>query len=127
MPGNSGYLLYCTAPKIRSFTYAFHPVATANLNAIKAVLASTAFAVAYRFANEYALYADSLARFNGGDDSAAFDHMVLMKVLPRIAGDSEMVKKIFAGLKGVLSSETESHKKMLEIEERDGEDLTFWP
>ena len=98
-----------------------------NLNAIKAVLASTAFAVAYRFANEYALYADSLARFNCGDDSAAFDHMVLMKVLPRIAGDSEMVKKIFAGLKGVLSSETESHKKMIEIEERDGEDLTFWP
>lgn len=98
-----------------------------NLNAIKAVLASTAFAVAYRFANEYALYADSLARFNGGNDSAAFDHMVLMKVLPRIAGDSVMVKKIFAGLKGVLSSETESHKKMEEIEERDGEDLTFWP
>ena len=31
-----------------------------NLNALKAVLASTSFAVAYRFANEYALYEDAL-------------------------------------------------------------------
>ena len=31
-----------------------------NLNALKAVLASTSFAVAYRFANEYALYEEAL-------------------------------------------------------------------
>lgn len=33
-----------------------------NLNAIKAVLAPTSFAVAYRFANEYALYEESLKK-----------------------------------------------------------------
>lgn len=33
-----------------------------NLNALKAVLAPTSFAVAYRFANEYALYEESLTK-----------------------------------------------------------------
>ena len=33
-----------------------------NLNALKAVLAPTSFAVAYRFANEYALYEESLKK-----------------------------------------------------------------
>ena len=33
-----------------------------NLNALKAVLKDTSFVVAYRFANEYALYEDSLAK-----------------------------------------------------------------
>ena len=42
-----------------------------NLNALKAVLGSTSFAVAYRFANEYALYEESLKETQAKTDSTS--------------------------------------------------------
>ena len=79
----------------------------------------------------------------------AFDDMILMKVLPRITGDTEMVMRIFAGnpvqdkepralddpdvggLAKLLGKESASFGKMKEIVKR-GESsgsgtLTFWP
>ena len=152
-----------------------------NLTSLQPVLDGTSFVVAYRFANEYLLYANALAKIEevvevtgataaalGGDDGGAadsgagdsagtatakkpeaFDDMILMKVLPRITGDTEMVMRIFAGDPGrdkepralddadvgglakLLGKESASFGKMKEIVKR-GESsgsgtLTFWP
>lgn len=105
-----------------------------NLGKLKTVLEATPFVVAYRFANEYALYTESLVKFNGGDENEAFDHLVLMKVLPRIIGEREMVKKLFGdsnnGLIGLLGegrSSALSVKKMNDILARNDSYLSFWP
>ena len=144
------------------------------LVALKPILEGTSFVVAYRFANEYMLYARALNEmykvievsggntelFATGAEGIAeatapttkapepFDDMVLMKVLPRISGDTEMVLRIFAGeprqnnelnsldnpqggLAKLLGKESASFEKMKEIFKR-GEasgtgTLTFWP
>ena len=180
------------------------PTQVTNLNKLKPILADTSFVVAYRFANEYALYEDALEKMlsqfdsstGAGDASAgtsagaaeapaadgatqsatgadgaaqpaaadgtqqsgaegagnsqgaaspsakpeAFDDMILMKLLPRITGDEELVLKIFAGdesaklddanvkgLAGLLEKKGASFKKMKEIVKRGGTSLTFWP
>ena len=141
-----------------------------KLTSLQPVLDGTSFVVAYRFANEYMLYADALGKMcdvmdvSGGaaapsgeatpNEAAAkkpeaFDDMILMKVLPRITGDTEMVMRIFAGDPGrdkepralddadvgglakLLGKESASFGKMKEIVKR-GESsgsgtLTFWP
>ncbi len=145
-----------------------------RLMALKPVLEGTSFVVAYRFANEYMLYASALNEmykvieasggntelFATGAEGIAkatapttkapepFDDMILMKVLPRISGDTEMVLRIFTGelrqnndqnpldnpqggLAKLLGKESASVLKMKEIVKR-GEasgtgTLTFWP
>ncbi len=117
------------------------------LNKLKDILESTPFVVAYRFANEYALYAEALKEFGGKDESEAFDHAVLMKVLPRIAGEYDAVKGIFEGeakgatgkkKMGLMSlfleggsngnqSRSLSCAKMREILARNESYLSFWP
>lgn len=84
-------------------------------------LENTPFVVAYRFANEYALYEEALANLGGlaplaeGETAPtkidaywskvsecaldALDQVVLMKLLPRIHGMKEVVKGIFEGHK----------------------------
>jgi len=173
----------------------------ANLNELKDVLSSTSFAVAYRFANEYALYEDALASTiavtemepetgatdtndaaeaggtvsdtadetteaanegaegtattqvadaNVGTGAAtktpvkpdAFDDMVLMKVLPRISGEAEDVRRIFFGEGGKMAdpkpksllklvrkdnADTASARKIAAIDGRGGSYLSFWP
>ncbi len=134
------------------------PSQVANLNKLKPILADSSFVVAYRFANEYALYEDALEKMlpqfdsstGAGGESAeaaspsakpeAFDDMILMKLLPRITGDAELVLKIFTGkedaqlddadvkgLAGLLEKKGASFKKMKEIVKRGGTSLTFWP
>ena len=130
-----------------------------NMNAIKGILADTPFVVAYRFANEYALYENALNVLDGknADGSSkeaanaqkAFDDVVLMKLLPRIAGEAAVVKAIFEGVKksdgtkeknglldllkcsdkGDQADDTASGKKMREILRRGKRllYLTFWP
>lgn len=120
------------------------------LNAINEPLANTAFVVAYRFANEYALYEAAWAKLKGVDLATAsedekkslaieaLDHVVLMKLLPRIHGERAAVKAIFEGAKKKDGSETQGLKtrlpagglsaKMMEaILARGDEYLTFWP
>ena len=120
------------------------------LEAINGPRANTAFVVAYRFANEYALYEAAWAKLKGVDlataseeekkslATEALDHVVLMKLLPRIHGERAAVKAIFEGAKKKDGSETPGLKtrlpagglsaKMMEaILARGDEYLTFWP
>ena len=132
-----------------------------NMNDLKGVLAGTPFVVAYRFANEYALYEDALnvldvladgasetdkAAKKAANAKRAFDDAVLMKLLPRIAGEQAVVAEIFEGRKatdkrgekdGLLKfleydkeqkKGTASGEKMTEILNRGNVPyLTFWP
>ena len=120
-----------------------------HLDGINEPLANTAFVVAYRFANEYALYEAACAKLNGFDLDAAsnenreklavtaLDHVVLMKLLPRIHGEARVVKGLFngrkmdgkdvPGLKSKLPSDGLSVTMMDKILAREEEYLTFWP
>jgi len=120
-------------------------------------LDKTAFVVAYRFANEYALYEEALALLTGkcrpiseadAQDAEklktyrasvsqcaeeALDHCVLMKLLPRIHGMKSTVEKIFKGdgkEPGLIAKVAGglSAEMMERILARTGDDyLTFWP
>ena len=119
------------------------------LDGINEPLGNTAFVVAYRFANEYALYEAAWAKLNGVDLNTAsdedknkfavtaLDHVVLMKLLPRIHGEVKTVKGIFdgrkvdgkdvPGLKSKLPADGLSVAMMGKILARGDEYLTFWP
>ena len=119
------------------------------LDGINEPLKNTAFVVAYRFANEYALYEAAWAKLRGIDlataaeedkkqlASEALDQVVLMKLLPRIHGEKAAVKAIFEGgkkdgketpgLKGRLPAGGLSVGMMDDILARGDEYLTFWP
>ncbi len=119
------------------------------LDGINEPLANTAFMVAYRFANEYALYEAAWAKLKGVNltsaaeedkkklASEALDQVVLMKLLPRIHGERSAVKAIFEGgkkdgketpgLKGKLPEGGLSVRMMDDILARGDEYLTFWP
>ena len=122
------------------------------LDGINEPLSNTPFVIAYRFANEYALYEAAWAKLDGLDlttateeekkelAAKALDHIVMMKLLPRIHGERRVVEGIFngrkvkvagsdkdlPGLKARLSSGL-SAKMMDEILARRDEYLTFWP
>ena len=125
------------------------PIESGLLDGINEPLKNTAFVVAYRFANEYALYEAAWAKLEGADlavvaeedkeklASEALDHVVLMKLLPRIHGERAAVKAIFEGgkrdgketpgLKGKLPERGLSVEMMEAILARGDEYLTFWP
>ena len=122
---------------------------SALLDGINEPLVNTPFVVAYRFANEYALYEAALAKLNGVDLAAAtdeekmkyameaLDHVVMMKLLPRIHGELGTVRVLFEGgkrgdknvpgLESKLPSGGLSVDMMKKILERRDEYLTFWP
>ena len=110
------------------------------LKDVDSVLGQTAFAVAYRFANEYALYEESLSALTGSPKSAALartamDDCLLMKVLPRIHGEDSEVRRLFEGdstsnTKGLcdfFDETSRSNMKMKEILGRKASYLSFWP
>lgn len=120
------------------------------LDGINESLVNTPFVVAYRFANEYALYEAALAKLDKVDMAdasdedkeklaeTALDHVVMMKLLPRIHGEKKTVEEIFskgrklgdknvAGLKSKLPTGGLSVAMMDEILSRRDEYLTFWP
>ena len=122
---------------------------SALLDGINEPLANTPFVVAYRFANEYALYEAAWLKLNGVDLAAAndeekkkyameaLDHVVMMKLLPRIHGERGTVRALFEGgkrgdknvpgLESKLPSGGLSVDMMKKILERRDEYLTFWP
>lgn len=104
------------------------------LKSLQKTLASTPFVVAYRFANEFALYTESLNLFGGGGEDVAFDHLILMKVLPRISGEKSIIERIFnspeKGLKKLLNDQlanSQSRKKIDEMIASTDSYLSFWP
>ncbi len=119
--------------------------ADSTLMAVQRCLEKTPFAVAFRFANEYMLYKRAIKEFDpaGIMKVDSLDHVVLMKVLPRISGEKGYVANIFIGsediknklesptpdsLLGIFKETTQlSHGKMIDILSRKASYLTFWP
>jgi len=100
---------------------------------VQKALEPTAFAIAYRFANEYTLLKRAFAAFDpeGTMKLDALDQAVLMKILPRIAGERDYIKKVYGELQGALDGKETSLKKIKDILKR-AEDMnvsyvTFWP
>lgn len=116
-----------------------------TLMTVQKCLEKTPFAVAFRFANEYMLYKRAIKEFDpaGIMKVDSLDHVVLMKVLPRISGEKGYVANIFIGsediknklesptpdsLLGIFKEATQlSHGKMIDILSRKASYLTFWP
>lgn len=120
-------------------TDALTPEQAGLLGNVNEVLKNTSFVVAYRFANEYALYQEAIELIDpSGKDEAgkakrALDHMVMMKLLPRIHGERHDVAAIFGnedgrdGLRKIVGSDGLSGVQMASILGRGGDYLTFWP
>ena len=125
-----------------------------RLDEVQKQIGDTPFAIAYRFANEYALYqaayqilmdkgvgSDGKPDLNDAESQkTALDHVVLMKLLPRIHGERRVVEGIFKGrkvkgqdgdrdLQGLRAKIPDglSAEMMDKILARPDEYLTFWP
>lgn len=106
----------------------------ALLTRLNVALKDTPFVVAYRFAKEFALYKEAIDKVAKPENLAttALDHMVLMKLLPRIHGEKSAVKRHFEGKDGTsgikaVVGEGISKNQMDSILKRPDEYLTFWP
>ena len=110
----------------------------APLVKVQKALEPTAFAVAYRFANEYTLLKRAIACFNKDSTMKldALDQAVLMKILPRVAGEKDYIEKVYGkndneGLRKALEGKSVSLKKIAEIMKRandmNAQYITFWP
>ncbi len=110
----------------------------APLVKVQKALEATAFAVAYRFANEYTLLKKAIACFDDGGTMKldALDQAVLMKILPRVAGEKDYIEKVYGkneneGLRKALEGKSVSLKKIAEIMKRandmNAQYITFWP
>ena len=109
-----------------------------SLVKVQKALASTPFAIAYRFANEYTLLKRAIECFDayGKMNLDALDQAVLMKILPRIAGERDYIEKVYGekeneGLRGALEGKQVSLSKISEILKRAKDTnslhITFWP
>ena len=129
-----------------------------QLEDIRLKLAKTPFALAYRFARETCMYKkallsilDSAEVLKKSDGSAkmdgstainaeracgdiALDHMILMKLLPRLTGTTEkredVIKKINAFLDTLIKEKLiskETLKDMVDRAKDNGDYLSFWP
>ncbi len=120
-----------------------------KLEAIQKQVGDSPFAIAYRFANEYALYQSAYQMLmsralradgtpNPDDDECqktAIDHIVLMKLLPRIHGAKSEMEVWFNGKdgdekkKGLVKTlvDGQSVEIMRQILDRPSEYLSFWP
>lgn len=112
--------------------------ADSSLVKVQKALASTPFAIAYRFANEYTLLKRAIKCFDVGNEMKldALDQAVLMKILPRIAGERDYIEKVYGekeneGLRGALEGKQVSLSKISEILKRAKDTnslhITFWP
>ena len=110
----------------------------APLVKLQKALEPTAFAVAYRFANEYTLLKMAIACFDPEKKMGldVLDQAVLMKVLPRIAGERDYIEMVYGkkedeGLRKALAGKADSIKKIEEILKRakdmSAQYITFWP
>ncbi len=119
------------------------------LNDIKRVLIDSPFEIGYRFAIETALYREALGFLTGkatkgeGESAKAerkelsliaVDHLVLMKVLPRIIGTLAEREAVLKELKAFLGSFGTHHQlsatmleRMTKFAENNGGYISFWP
>lgn len=110
----------------------------APLVRVQKALEPTAFAIAYRFANEYTLLKRAIACFDpsGAMKLDALDQAVLMKILPRVAGERDYIEQVYGrneneGLRKALEGKAVSLGKIAEIMKRardmNAQYITFWP
>ncbi len=121
-----------------------------KLDAIQKQVGDSPFAIAYRFANEYALYQSAYQMLKGqglkpdgktpdpdnaDSQKTAIDHVVLIKLLPRIHGARPEMEVWFNGKNGDANKiglvktlgDGQSVDMMKSILARVGEYLSFWP
>ena len=110
----------------------------ASLVKVQQALEPTAFAIAYRFANEYTLLKRAIVCFDPANAMKldALDQAVLMKILPRVAGERDYIEQVYGkteneGLRKALEGKAVSLKKIAEIMKRASDMnapyITFWP
>lgn len=104
------------------------------LHTLNTALNGTPFKIAYRVQNELILYFYSL-REEKPDDTAeallatAIDAILMMKVLPRIEGDEDLLEEPLKELAVFTKSYPNSAKKIAEMQERlsRAHFTSFWP
>lgn len=104
------------------------------LSEINSALDGTPFKVAYRVQNELMLYFYQLWLEDkdadwGGLLNTAVDQILMMKVLPRIEGDEELLEKPLERLTAFSAAYLNASKKLNEMKQRLGQSrfTSFWP
>ena len=104
------------------------------LTSLNNTLDGTPFKVAYRAQNELVLYFYQLWLENQDEDwnkllQTAEDQILMMKVLPRIEGDEELLEEPLKKLKDFCMPFPNAYKKVEEMESRLGKSrfTSFWP
>lgn len=104
------------------------------LGDLNAALDGTPFKVAYRVQNELLLYFYQLWREDNDADWAKLldlscDQILMMKVLPRIEGDEELLEKPLGSLATFCTAYPEASKKIAEMKSRLDQShfASFWP
>lgn len=104
------------------------------LHSLNSALNGTPFKIAYRVQNELILYFFSLREENP-DEAAeallaqAMDAILMMKVLPRIEGDEDLLDKPLKALAQFTESYPQASRKIAEMQERlpQAHFTCFWP
>lgn len=104
------------------------------LHSLNQTLNSTPFKIAYRVQNELVLYFSELRKEQKEASasellSLAMDAILMLKVLPRIEGDEDLLEKPLEKLHKFTEGYTEAHKKVEEMQARlnGGHFTSFWP
>lgn len=107
-----------------------------SLAELNKALEATPFKVAYRVQNELVLYFHALRQENKEESTealftTALDHIMMMKVLPRIEGDDQLLEKPLVRLADFANTNnlTLSSAKIEEMSERlnSAHFTSFWP
>lgn len=105
-----------------------------KLYSLNQALNGTPFKIAYRVQNELVLYFHELRKEHPEatvEDllSQAMDAILMLKVLPRIEGDEDLLEKPLEKLHKFTEGYTEAHKKVEEMQARlnGGHFTSFWP
>lgn len=106
----------------------------AFLTNINGALENTPFKVAYRVQNELMLYFYQLWLEDKAADwekilHTSCDQILMMKILPRIEGDEELLEKPIERIIAFCSAYSNASKKLSEMKERLGQSrfTSFWP
>lgn len=104
------------------------------LHSLNSALNGTPFKIAYRVQNELLLYFFSLREENSDEASEALlaqamDAILMMKVLPRIEGDEDLLDKPLKALAQFTENYPQASRKIAEMQERlpQAHFTSFWP
>lgn len=97
-------------------------------------LDGTPFKIAYRVQNELVLYFSALRQEQSDTDASellaqAVDGVMMMKVLPRIEGDEDLLEKPLKQLAAFAASYQQASRKIAEMQQRlqQAHFTSFWP